>query len=316
MYINHTPILADVSDIIEKLRLQLWDNNIHLLQNVRDTPYNVMVCCPYHKGGQEKRPSAGISKLDGTFHCFACGEVHSLPELISYCLGYTDDIMGAEGFQWLLKNFVTVEVEVREDVVLDFSRNPVRFVKPSVSDEELDSYRVYHPYMWKRKLTPEVVGIFDIGYDSKTDCLTFPVRDVSGKTLFIARRSVKTKYFNYPSGVEKPVYGLYELSLLPKYPKEVIICESMIDALTCWSYGADAVALNGLGNDLQFKQLNEMPCRKFILATDNDDAGRRARKVLRDHLHNKIITELQLPEGKKDINDLTEDEFLSLKEFF
>ena len=36
-----------------------------------------------------------------------------------------------------------------------------------VSEEELESYRFYHPYMWERKLTPEVVDKFDIGYDKE-----------------------------------------------------------------------------------------------------------------------------------------------------
>ena len=161
-----------------------------------------------------------------------------------------------------------------------------------------------------------VVDVFDVGYDNESGWIAFPVRGINGNCLFIARRSVVTKFFNYPAGAEKPVYGLYELHQLPKFPSEFIICESMIDAITCWVYGKYAVALNGLGNELQFKQLNAMPCRKFILATDNDDAGQAARKRLRKNLQNKLITEYVLPIGKKDINDLTLEEFNSLKEIF
>jgi DNA primase len=140
--------------------------------------------------------------------------------------------------------------------------------------------------------------------------------------LFIARRSVITKFFNYPEGVEKPLYGLYEISQLETPPKEVIICESMLDALTCWVYGKCAVALNGLGNDLQFKQLKQLPCRTLILATDNDTRGMEARQRLRKQLGNsKIIKEYLIPriqreDGSytKDINDLTREEFDALKE--
>jgi len=90
----------------------------------------------------------------------------------------------------------------------------------------------------------------------------------------------------------------------------------MIDAITCWVYGKYAVALNGLGNDLQFKQLRDMPCRKFILATDNDDAGRAARVRLRKYIKNKLITEYVFPDGRKDINDLSKEEFEKLEEIF
>ena len=112
------------------------------------------------------------------------------------------------------------------------------------SEEELDSYRYFHPYMYKRKLTDEIIELFDVGYDkdfvlkSKTtgnemhlQCITFPVRDITGKTLFIARRCVNNKIFHYPEGVTKPLYGIYELYQLPEFPKTVYVCESIIASL-------------------------------------------------------------------------------------
>jgi 5S rRNA maturation endonuclease (ribonuclease M5) len=236
--------------------------------------------------------------------------------MISHCFGRYDDIVGAFGWEWLLKNFLTVSIEERKPIHLELSRTRHEIASLYISDDELDKYRVYHPYMWKRKMTPEVVEIFDIGYDEATKSITFPVRDIQNHCLFIARRSVMTKFFNYPAGAEKPVYGLYELSQLQQYPKEVIICESMIDAIYFWTVGKYAVALNGLGNELQFKQLREMPCRKFILCTDSDDAGMKARARIKRNIRNKIITEYVLPEGRKDANECTPEELLNLKEKF
>ena len=316
MILNNITFETDLMYILEELRAQLSVNGIQLLGAMRDTPDNIQVSCPYHKDGQERRPSAGIKKSDGTFHCFTCGETHTLQEMISHCFGRYDDIVGAFGWEWLLKNFLTVSVEERKGIELNLSRNTAEKVSSYISDDELDSYRVYHPYMWKRKMTREVVELFDIGYDDETKSITFPVRDIQGRCLFVARRSVNTKFFNYPAGAEKPVYGLYELSKLSDYPKEVIICESMIDAIYFWTVGKYAVALNGLGNELQFRQLKEMPCRKFILCTDSDDAGMRARSRIRKNLRNKLITEYVLPEGRKDANDCTREELITLKEIF
>ena len=316
MILNNLTFETDLMSILEELRSQLSANGIQLLGAMRDTPDNIMVACPYHKDGQERRPSAGIKKSDGVFHCFSCGETHSLQEMISYCFGRYDDVIGAFGWEWLLKNFLTVSVEERKGIELNLSRNTDEKVSSYINEAELDEYREYHPYMWKRKMTPEVVDIFDIGYDKKTQCITFPVRDLCGNCVFIARRSVNTKFFNYPAGAEKPVYGLYELSQLPEYPREVIICESMIDAIYFWTVGKYAVALNGLGNELQFRQLKEMPCRKFILCTDSDDAGMQARRRIRKHIRNKLITEYVLPAGRKDANDCTLDELMSLRERF
>ena len=316
MIINNVPFETDLMSILEELRSQLSANGITLFHSMRDTPDNIQVCCPYHKDGQERRPSAGIKKSDGIFHCFTCGETHTLQEMISHCFGRDDDIVGAFGWEWLLKNFLTVSIEERKSLNLDFLRNQEEKIASYINDDELDKYRVYHPYMWKRKMTPEVVEIFDVGYDEKTKSITFPVRDVHGRCLFVARRSVVTKFFNYPAGAEKPVYGLYELSQLERYPQEVIICESMIDAIYFWTVGKYAVALNGLGNELQFQQLRVMPCRKFILCTDSDDAGMKARARIRKNIRNKLITEYVLPDGRKDANDCTQEELLTLQEKF
>ena len=322
MIINDTMFNADVESILDELKNQLTINHINLFSKGFKRSGNSLQCqCPYHGDGQEKKPSAGIRMSDGKFHCFACDEVKDLPELISNCFGKDD--MGKFGWQWLLKNFATVSIENRH-VSFNFDRNlkKVEAKKEYVSEKELDSYRYTHPYMYKRGLTDEIIDLFDIGSDSHTKCITFPVRDIQGNCLFVARRSVQTKFFNYPEGVEKPVYGLYELYQQDKMPKELIICESMLDALSCWVYGKYAIALNGLGNDLQFEQLRKLSCRKYILATDNDKRGMQARTRIRQRLEDyKIITEYRIPSIKrkngkitKDINDLTIEEFKNLEE--
>lgn len=336
MVINDVQFNTDLETILFELRNQLSANNVLLLQKMKPTSTHVMVQCPYHANGQERRPSAGIRKSDGLFHCFACGEVHTLQEVISHCFGYTDDIVGAFGWNWLLKNFATISVEERKDIALDFYRDNKRVSNINssiyVTEEELDKYRYIHPYMYKRGLTDEIISLFDVGYDASTESLTFPVRDIQGNCLFIARRSVKTKWFNYPEGVEKPLYGLYEYTrvaselskgvmfmrtnpVLLESLQEIIVCESMLDALSFWTVGKYAVALNGLGNELQFKQLRDLPCRKIILATDMDESGLAARKRIRINMQNtKIITEYMFPKGCKDANDCTKEELLNLEE--
>lgn len=318
MKINGVWFNAELPEILVELQNQLNSNNIELLQKTKETGTHIQVQCPYHANGKERRPSAGIRKEDGVFHCFACGEIHGLPEVISYCFGQ-NDILGKFGWNWLLKNFATVSVEERKDVTLDFHRdnkypsdsNSI----PYIAEEELDKYRYTHPYMYQRGLTDEIIALFDIGYDKDLGCITFPVRDKDGNCLFIARRAVKFKYYNYPKNVEKPLYGLYEFYKTSD-KNEIIVCEGMFDALTCWVYGRPAVALNGTGSSLQMKQLRELSIRKIILAMDNDKAGQNAKIKIRDYIPNKLITEFVLPPYRKDINELTRKEFMALEEVF
>jgi len=340
MIINDVQFNCELSDILTELVNQLRANNIPLIAKQRDSGDHIQITCPYHSNGMERKPSAGLRKSDGILHCFACGEVHSLPEVISHCFGHDEDLIGTWGWTWLLKNFAIVQVEERKDVALDFRRsnmadkNSIKADKINnnwVTEEELDKYRYTHPYMYKRGLTDEIIELFDIGYDRDMQAITFPVRDIRGNCLFIARRSVKTKFFNYPEGVEKPLYGLYELHKIGAFEKyevvkldgsakgidELIVCESMLDALSFWTVGKCAVALNGLGNELQFKQLRELPCREIILATDMDERGLAARERIRKNMKNtKIISEYFFPEGRKDANDCTKEELLNLKKYY
>lgn len=312
--VNGRPILADVSEIINELRSQMiLASNMELFRKGRASGDNWMYTCPFHKGGQERKPSFGISRVDGTGHCFACGWAGSLTEMISEVFGYNDN--GAYGEKWLSRNFLSLSVEMRKPLTLQMSRGVSRQQQrvPGFTEQELDSYRYIHPYMYERGLTDEIIEEFDIGYDARNSAITFPCYYADGFPAFIARRSVKTKYFNYPEDVEKPVYGADRF-----YRQQydfAVICESVFNALTCWKHGLPAVALLGTGAKEQYAILKNMPVRKFILGLDPDEAGRKGALKIRQHLGNsKIITEFDIPEGY-DINDLDE-KVLELKEFF
>lgn len=329
-YVNKNPILADELQVLNELKVQLELNGILRFAEFKVGPRNIQFNCPIHNDGQERKPSCGISTINkeevpaGTVHCFTCGYTASLEQMISDCFGKDDD--GAFGKEWLIKNFLTISIENRKDIIFDLKRGNNRKTTSYVSEEELDSYRYYHPYMYKRRLTDEVIEQFDVGYDDHFElkdkfgkvksvlrCLTFPVRDINGNTLFIARRSVDIKFFHYPEGVDKPIYGLYEL---PKDANEIIVCESVLNTLTCYTYGKPSVALLGLGTEYQYDQLRKLPCRKIITALDPDGAGYRATERLKKALKgNKLVTSYVLPEGK-DVNDLEKEEFENLEELF
>ena len=89
----------------------------------------------------------------------------------------------------------------------------------------------------------------------------------------------------------------------------------MLDALAIWGWGKYAVALNGTGHRSQIKELNNYNCKCYILATDNDDAGKYAREKLKEGLVNKIVKELSYDSynSLKDINDMSKEQFLNAK---
>ena len=316
--INGRYIMAEIPDIITTLRAQLAAEGQNYFAHIRPSGNNIQVSCPFHAGGNERRPSCGISCQDtgkvaaGAVHCFTCGWSGTIETMISNLLGYDD--FGAAGARWILKNFVVVEVEDRPDLKLDFGKPEKARKQKFVSEEELDKYRYYHPYLAKRGLTERTCDKFDIGYDPKRDCITTPVRDMAGRCLFVATRQINSKIFNLPKDIEKPVYGLYEIGA--DKLDEILVCESVFNAAMAWQYGRPAVALFGTGAKEQYDVLGALKCRKFVLALDPDPAGERGCARFVSALgRKKIITKLKIPAGK-DVNDLSEDEFLSLKEIF
>ena len=303
------------------------------------------IYCPFHKDGKERKPSCGVSirsqvrngkRTDaGHFYCFTCHYSKPLVPSVREILNINN--VTEPVYDWLKSHVPGIDPDGQgsdyDDLVpgsvvgslvskfaVDYILNATSNNKSNyISEDELESYRYTVPYMYERGLTDEIIDKYDIGFDANhvpenkskpVPCITFPVKDRQGRCLFIFRRSVEGRYFNYPRGVEKPVYGLYELN---SKAKTVYICESAFNLMTLVRHGLDGVALFGTGNSLQMQQLKELGAKRFILAMDPDEAGQRARKKLRKNLSKvAFISELNgFPEGK-DLNDLTEEEFDNL----
>lgn len=327
--------MSDIEKIVDTLA------EMNLLRPVKISGDWYQCYCPFHNGGNEKRPSFGILLHDqykngvyykaGMGHCFACSFNGSIIDIVNRLL--KEHSISQSGQDWLKENVPGFETESEFDYLipkdmmeklensyaLDYiNSHSIDSTKEYVSDKELSSYRYTVPYMYERRLTDDVINKYDVGVDlnwippgrkQPVPCITFPVRDHTGGTLFFCRRSIKGKIYNYPEGVTKPVYGLYEL---PKNCESVIICESCINALTAVVYGYNAVALMGTGNSYQIDQLKKLGVYEYVICTDGDEAGRRAANKLKKALQNvAIVWTIEMPEGK-DLNDFDAETFKEL----
>ena len=330
--LQDTIIQSDIQSILDMLKFDLAQHGVNRFHIFRNNGENVQTNCPFHKDGQERKPSFGVNGEIDKCHCFACGWSGTIEEMISELYGYQDE--GKFGKRWLIKRFNTVEIETRPNIMEGFNaRNNItirnnndihRFKQHiqgdksseqysgEITEEELDKYRYIHPYMYKRGLTDEIIERFDIGYDREREEITFPVKDIKGKCVFIASRSVKNKFFRLPKGLDKPVYQAYRFQH-GEY-KEAYITESFLNCLTCWKYNKPSMAMIGTGNQKQYEILNNLPVRTYILCFDPDEAGRKATERFKRYVHGKIIKELVYADNR-DINDLQE-EFLNCKIIF
>lgn len=300
--IDNIPILVPVRTILTELSIDLKSRGRSGLRLGKQTETDIILSCPLGLHS-DKRPSAGISLDNGVFHCFACGSSYSLPRLVSVLLYDTE--IRIQGETYLLEKFADFTVENRE-TAFKLPKREIRKPKEIqyVSEKELDRYAFYHSYILNRGISKEVIDMFDIGYDKDRRAITFPVKDKQGRCLFIARRSVVGKEYNYPLGAEKPLYGVDVLARYGRLSEPLYITESMINCLSLWSYGFQAIALNGTGSAEQIEMLKELPYRRLILGLDGDNAGRKGTMRLYEALKKfKLMTRLNLEDGV-DINDI------------
>ena len=299
------------------------------------------VYCPFHSNGQERRPSAGILLHDQYrngqlypelfFNCFTCHEsgvaTQWIPKLLSQKVvpesvkQYIEEQIGSRVNTESGKLF---SEQISKSLEAKFAIHSIQNMnKPQIeyiAEDELSNYRFTVPYMYDRKLTDDIIERYDVGVDlhyipkggnKEIPCITFPVRDNKGRSLFIVRRAIPIKRFYMPNNIQKPVYGIYEL---PKDCKSIVVVESCFNALTSVRYGRPAVALLGTGTPYQIEQLKRLGVREFILGFDPDEAGQRATLRLKKALKSvALVWQFDgIPDGK-DINDLSEDEFNSLE---
>ena len=345
--LQDTIIQTDTQSVLDRLKFDLAQHGVDRFHIFRNNGENVQTNCPFHKNGQERKPSFGVNGEIDRCHCFSCGWVGTIEEMISELYGYQDE--GKFGKRWLIKRFNTVEIETRPNIMDGFNARKINLSrgiykgigttskgksgemgkagqgnkyeknreleegdKTVITEEELDKYRYIHPYMYERGLTDEIIERFDIGYDRERKEITFPVRDIEGRCVFVAGRSTQCKFFRLPKGLDKPVYQAYRFNS-GKY-RTAYITESFLNCLTCWKYDKPAMAMIGTGNKKQYEILNKLPVREYILSFDPDEAGRKATERFRKNVHGKIIKELVYTDNR-DINDLQE-EFLNCKIIF
>lgn len=317
--IANMPILTPIETILYDLKRESMLLGYNYFKDIKYSGTSILTNCPYHADNSpsfgillsEKKTSHGVLQ-EGSWHCFSCGKAGSLDKLVSFCLGYENDA-GTNGVNWILKHYSVFFIEDRTTIFTEPNREiEERKEIKYISEEELDTYAYTHPYMYTRGLTNDIINQYDIGVDNYCIlgngkpfvAITFPVRDIDGNCLFVAKRSTKGKIFILSENKDKPIYGIYELTKLFPNTRDVYIVESIFNCLTLISWGIPCICLLGTSSDNQIEELKKLPYRHLYLALDGDNAGKAGIKRLTKGLENdKIISVVETPTDGTDIND-------------
>ena len=295
-YLIETPIIK----IIELLRISLTNGK---LKDVQDKSDDIVVSCPFHSSGQEEHGSCFIRKKDGVFHCFGCGEKGSFLKFVAECFDAPESYAKA----WLLKNFggelVAKNLFMGEPIVLNRNKG----IKKHLDESILDQYQTWNPYFNQRKLTRETAQKFNLRYDPKYRQVIFPYYNEKGQLITLLKRSIDTKTFFIETGITKPVYGINKI--FQDNIRTCVLTEGLFDCLLANQYGMPTIATLGNPSIEQFELINKSPISTIYLMFDNDNAGRSFNEKAHKYLSKRLfIIDVNII-GKKDIGELSYDEF-------
>ena len=144
--------------------------------------------------------------------------------------------------------------------------------------------------------------ITDRGHELLHNCIVFPLVDRSGAVVDLYGRAIDRDGHLYLPGAKR---GLFNAETL-RGAEEVILTESIIDALSCIEAGVMNVlplyGTNGFTKD-HAALLDELKPVRVALALDNDDAGRVATaKLARELAQHRDVRVVEIP--RKDLNDV------------
>lgn len=305
--IKNKYISTPLIDIIKDIKSQIFNGKLSVIKDRGD---NIRVTCPFHKGGKENKASADIYIGENTekvpygwFNCFTCDEQGPFEYFVAGCL----EVSLEKAIKWLLANYG----EDSEEIPLNLPemRLENKHKKQLIDEQVLDEFESFHPYLTKRNLSKKIIDLFEVKYEPKTKCIVFPVRDERKDLVMITKRNTVNKFFMIDEDKEKPLYLLYYI--LEHNLDFAMITEAQIDALTACTYDFPCIATMGAISDHQIDLINKSGIRILYTMFDNDAAGKRFTNKLIKNLRKDMLV-INVPiiiPGKKDINDLSFDEF-------
>lgn len=338
-------IRAEILHEIKSLNLPqvLSGYNLKLKET---NPYSYQCLCPFH---EDKNPSLKISLKNGKWlwHCFGCNKSGNV---LDFVMAY-EKIPFARAYEKLspgntdLKSIPSQPPEIKASPSFnrhELLQQAVSFYQESFLNDRRgveyldgrgirgnDLYRDFKIGIvnggLKKTLSADdnhelVRGLKEIGLlntggqEHFLNCVIFPIFDENDNVSGIYGRKISS--LNQLSDhlyLPGPRTGVWNWQAL-KLSKEIILTESIIDALSCYVLGFRNViplyGVNGFTAD-HLNLLQKYLTRKIYLCLDNDQAGREARPRIKEKISplGIEVQDIYLPSELKDINEALQKGF-------
>jgi DNA primase len=163
---------------------------------------NVLTKCPFHKGGQELKPSFSVNVDLGVFHCFTChvaGDVRYMLRLLGLPRSQIDNEL-----QTIQKELDSNRENQQLAKKFFFSNEDPFKTKTVLPEVLLGAYEWCPNLLVEQGFDPKLLQDMEIGFDRNLQRVTYPLRDLYGNLAGIAGgRTLPTqepKYLVYQGG--------------------------------------------------------------------------------------------------------------------
>ena len=238
----------------------------------------------------EKTPSFSVRRETGRFYDFSSGVGGTAITLVQYCCKLSKH----EAIEWLKKYIGCDDNDKAPRKKLAATLVCKKFSRQKKPNKQASSNHLPENCMekyekrrdklsvWEAEgISKESLDKFGVCYDSFSDRLVYPIRNLDGQIVNIGGRTLdpnwkekelrKYTYFRSWNGGMNLVYGLYENMYAVKTAHEVIIfegCKSVLIADTWGIHNCGALLTSHLSAE-QMKILAKLGCR-VVFALDKE----------------------------------------------
>lgn len=252
-----------------------------------------IVFCEYHSN--HNTPSAEVDKETGQFYCFSCRSTTDLLHLIMK--------RGFNEFR-AMRMIGDSDYNIVDEVEKIFEEPKIVPFEQAVIDRlHSNVWGRGSTYLNSRFITDESIDVFEFGYSSKQDMVTWPIHSPDGTLMGFVGRSVDGKDFKNNRGLQKSqtLFNVHRVWTSSR----VFVLESSFDAVRMHQVGMPAVATLGSGISRTQLDILKRTFDEIILIPDNDSAGEiMENKVLKAIPYATILR----VEGAHDVGDLSDAE--------
>lgn len=296
------------------------------VKNILPLVNDVMASCPFHN---DVKPSFGINKRTGVWHCFTCeavgeggkGDLISLVARLKK-MKYKKAIQYLYRFAGIKKDLIVESKDIVGQIkdIIKGRSNKKEYKKPVTRlyvPKDTNPNFVYGlEYFKNRGIHKDTLQNHNISFCLKgfyRNRAIIPIEDEHGKLLLFEARDItgmNSDKVLYPKGAKK-AETLYNINNAKK-ANSVIIVEGIMDALYLEERGFNTVAVFGVNISNKQEELLNKYFRRVYIAFDGDREGYKAMiqqsKKMALHLSVYIVT---LPKNT-DPDELDKEEMQKL----